>query len=344
MAISNTNVTRRSFTYGAALCLTGMPGFSRAAEAGETSWQTRAPLPLKLQEIYPTVLNGKIHLAGGYMAEVDRITGVSDMHIVYDPSLDKWDLAASLPEARHHPNLVGHQGKIYALGGFKALTAQERWAAQDQSWVYTPGGDQWDTLTPAPEVHGETVCASIGDLIHVVGGRKPGGDRNQTWNDHVDTDRHLVFNPATDQWQRAAPALTRRNSAAGVVIDGLLYVAGGRTVTGGNVTDLEIYDPVEDRWRTGSPMPQGQGGLAAATVQGRLYAFGGEYFNNGGGVYRECWVYDPQTDEWAASTDMRTPRHGLGGVAIDGWIYAIGGATQAGGVGTSNLLERFRPT
>lgn len=297
----------------------------------------------KVQEIYPAVLDGKIHVAGGFLAAGNKIGGSTFYHIAYDPVTDTWEGKASLLSDRHHPNLVAHQGMLYALGGFKVKSAREVWSMQSQTWVYDPTADRWSEGPFAPERHGETVCASIGDLIHVVGGRGLKGTRNKSYGDHDDTDRHLVFDAVTAAWTNAAPALSKRNSAAGALIDGLFYVAGGRTVEGGNVADLEIYDPQEDKWRSGAPMPQAQGGLAAAALGDKLYAFGGEYFNDGGGVYPDSWVYDPATDQWQASSPMLTPRHGLGGVALDGWIYAIGGGEKASGNATSDKLERFRP-
>ena len=74
-------------------------------------------------------------------------------------------------------------------------------------------------------------------------------------------------------------------------------------------------------------------------INGKLYAFGGEYFDNGGGVYPQCWVYDPQTDAWDKGPDMKSPRHGLGGLTLDNRIYAIGGALERGGSQTSALVE-----
>ncbi|MFN3610355.1 MAG: kelch repeat-containing protein [Hyphomonas sp.] len=105
----------------------------------------------------------------------------------------------------------------------------------------------------------------------------------------------------------------------------------------------EVYDAREDRWRTAAPMPQAQGGLAAAALGGKLYAFGGEFFDNGGGVYREAWVYDPASDAWAAIAPMPHPRHGLGAVTVESAIYVIGGALKASGVETSALVEIYRP-
>lgn len=202
----------------------------------------------------------------------------------------------------------------------------------------------WADTPSLPAPCAEAVVGVLGDrALHLAGGRTPKGEANANWNDHIDTDHHFVLTSLGGQWETAAPCLTKRNSAAGDVINGNLHVVGGRTVGGGNVATHEVYDHAEDRWRTAAPMPQAQGGLAAAAVNGKLYAFGGEYFDNGGGVYKEAWAYDPATDAWSALPDMPNPRHGLGAVALDGKIYVIGGALQASGVDTSNIVDIFTP-
>ena len=334
-------INRRSLLKGAVSSVV-VGVFSRAAYAQQKAfWEKRASMPYRLQEIYPAVLNSRLHVAGGFI-NTEAGFDATAKHVVYDPSTDAWSEKASMPAPRHHPNLIAHRGQLFALGGFEVRDASAAWAMQNQSWIYETETDQWREGIAAPDRHAETVCASIGERIHVVGGRSPAGSANAVYADHTDTDHHLVFDSSSGDWGRAAPALTRRNSAAGTLVDGLLYVAGGRTVDGGNVSDLEVYDAGEDRWRAATSMPQAQGGLAAAALDGKLYAFGGEYFNDGGGVYSECWVYDPQTDQWEASDPMLSPRHGLGGVTINGWIYAVGGALGVGASGTSDILERFR--
>ncbi len=296
-------------------------------------------MPYRLQEIYCGVLDGKIHVAGGFLVDEEGNASISDRHIVYDPGADQWESKASIPFSRHHLQMVGHKGKLYGLGGFEATSSGSVWVMHQQTWAYDPESDGWTEKKAAPRKHGETVAGSLGNRIHLVGGRHPQGNSNRTYADQADTDHHLVYEPDSDHWSTAAPALLARNSASGAVMDGLLYVTGGRTVQGGNVADLEIYDPQEDRWRKGAPMPQAQGGLAAASVGGKLFAFGGEYFNDGGGVYSECWEYDPARDQWSAATPMRTPRHGLGGAAAGNVLFAIGGAKKASLNETSDLVE-----
>jgi len=341
---------------GAMIALGPMAQMAVSAQEGESSysgplpppWRAVTPLPLAVQEIYPAVHQGRIHVAGGIMAEAMRdgegqIVGATARHVSWQPGDESWREEAPLPSARHHPNLVSAGGSLLSLGGFLTREGGLDWTMTAETLAYDAENDAWADGPAAPEPHGETVCVAVGDTVHVIGGRTPKGDSNMTWNDHVDSDRHLVLDATSGTWERAAPAPTKRNSAAGALLGGAIHVVGGRTVDGGNVRVHEVWDTAEDRWRTAAPMPEvphgGQGGLAAAVIGGRLVAMGGEYFTDGGGVYPNVWIYDPSTDEWQAGPAMLTPRHGLGAVSIGQNLYAIGGAVQAGGDGTSSLVE-----
>lgn len=198
---------------------------------------------------------------------------------------------------------------------------------------------------PAPQ--SETVGVSVGERLHLITGRAPKGDANGQWNDQGDIDAHRVFIPGESRWEDARPCPMARNSAAGAVLDGAIWVAGGRTVGGGGTGRLDRYDPVADRWDTLAPIPpspatgrQVGGGLAMAAANGRLVAFGGEWFApGGGGVFPETWIYDPATDRWEAGPPMRTPRHGLAAAAVDGVIYAIAGGEVVSGGRAGGVVE-----
>jgi len=310
----------------------------KTSQAAPLSWRPKSPLPYQLQEVYCAVLAKRIHVAGGFLVKDGKVR-ISTHHIVYDPTVNSWKELAALPEARHHLQLVAYRDQLYGFAGFEMRTSGNMWIMHQQTWAYDPIADEWSTKTAAPKKHAETVAGNLSGRIHIVGGRTSGGTSNGTYGDHQDTNQHLVYDPGSDSWTSAAPALTARNSAAGAVIDDQLYVVGGRTVADGNLANLEVYDPREDKWRSAAPMPQGQGGLAAAAVKGKLYAFGGEYFDDGGGVYPQTWQYEPKKDRWSAITLMLTPRHGLAGTAIGDSIYAMAGAKRASLAETSNVLE-----
>ncbi len=313
-------------------------------------WTAGPALPIRVQEIYPAVLDGVLYVAGGLSPdEGDGEIGISDRVFALEPGAQSWRERARLPVPIHHPNLVGLEREVYAIGGFTAGNGGA-WTMSSAVRVYNPSRDRWSRGPDLPTPYAETVCAAIDGRIHVVTGRRPAGASNSEWPHHADTNAHIVLDAASGNWTTAAPAPTARNSAAGAIVEGRLHVIGGRTVSGGNTAVHEVYDPGGDRWETAAPLPEpetgprGAGGLAAAVLNGEIYVFGGEWFGStGGGVYAQVWTYDRQGDAWREAGRMPTPRHGLGAVTLDNQIWTIAGAAQAGGNATSAAVEVFAP-
>ena len=338
-------LTRRSAILaagaGLAAACANQPGDAQA-QAGP-QWSAKPPLPFAVQEIYPALHGGRIHVVGGLLGEGGRVVGVSDRHVAYDPVTGQSAMMAALPAPRHHPQAVSAGGRLYLLGGFATNPGAVNWIMQRETLVLDEAAAAWRTLAAAPAPHGESTAAVVGQRLHIVGGRAPKGAANLAYGDHADTDHHLVYDVGSNAWSTAAPALSKRNSAAGGVIAGMWHVAGGRHVADGPSDAHEVYDPKEDRWRAAAPMPTGSGagGNAAGVIAGKLYVFGGEYFHDGGKVHAEVWAYDPKTDAWEATAPMPTPRHGLGGITIGDGVWLVGGAKKPSGSDTSDVVERF---
>lgn len=348
------NINRRFMLAGGAAAVAAGCG-ARAHEAPGSmgAWTPLADMPFAVQEIYPApfwkapadglglkpkpfnilVNAGGLTATGAY--------NVTDETTFYDPVYDRWGFGTALPEPRHHVALVNNNGYLYAVGGF-ARDDGGGWRMRGTCWRLGALSEPWLVMRPMPHPQAEAVCVSLGGYIHVAGGRAPSGSRNRAWTDHIDTDEHWLYDAADDGWHPLRPMPTARNSAAGAVAGGVLYVIGGRTVTDGNSAAVEVYDPLSDRWEKARPMPKAQAGLAAATLNGKIYVFGGEYFSPaGGGVFSEAWEYDPREDRWRAVAAMPRPRHGLGAVALENAIYVLGGASRPGGEGTSAALDKF---
>ncbi|MEM9664623.1 MAG: kelch repeat-containing protein [Bacteroidota bacterium] len=327
----------------AAACTAAVDSDTRAStEMPQESWEVRANIPYRVQEVYPTLHQGRIYLAGGLSPDVDPATqGISDQVYIYHPDVDQWSPGPSLPEPRHHPYLVSTGSELFSIGGFIAANGG-RWSASKDILRLDEATGTWVKVAELLIPQSETVAAYIGGQIYLASGRTPIGTENADWNHQGDVDHLQVFDPGTLTVSFGQAASVRRNSAAGAVIDGQLYVVGGRVVDGGNVTANEVFDPVTGQWSTRAPMPQAQGGLAAAALEGRLYVFGGEFFDReGGGVYRESWVYDPATDAWSPIAEMPVPRHGLGAVTVGNEVFVIAGATEAGGSGTTSRVSVY---
>lgn len=338
-------IDRRAFL--AAAGVTAAVPFAARAQAPADGWTAREPLPWAVQEIYCAVSNGRIVTAGG-LRRPERVTEIEDRTGIYDPATDLWREGPRLPQPRHHPMLIaGADGSVFALGGYGRSEAGD-WTGMTEVWAMETDG--WREAGRMPEPLCETVGVELGGRPHLVTGRSPGGANGQ-WNDQVDVDTHRVFLPDEGRWETARPCPMARNSAAGALLDGALWVAGGRTVSGGGTGRLDRYDPAGDRWDTLAPIPasptSGQqvgGGLAMAAVGGKLVAFGGEWFapGGGGGVFAETWIYDPAADRWELGPPMRTPRHGLAAAAVDGVIYAIAGGELVSGGRAGGVVEALR--
>lgn len=305
-------------------------------------WTRAAPASLARQELYPEVLDGRIYVAGGLLSPN---TGYSAHLEAYDPDSDRWTRLATLPEARHHIALAAAGGLIYGVGGFSG--GFPNWRAQASTFVYDPAANRWTTGVSLPESSAEGVVASVGGKVYLIGGRTRSHEAAQHFNEHVDTKRSVVFDPASGRWSAIADAPTARNSAAAVVIQGRIHVVGGRqalrqadgSLRQVNVPHLEVYDPASDRWTTRAPMPQAQGGLAAAAHGGRLYVFGGEQWVPEQKVFADAWVYDPAADRWSALPPLPTPRHGLGAATLGNRIHVFGGGTRVGGDAATTVHE-----
>lgn len=314
-----------------ALCLASvlLAGTGQA----QSGWTDAAPLPSPRQEIYATTHDGTIVTAGGL---AERASAVRDDVLAFDPRTGAWRALADLPAARHHVTLSTLGDLIYAVGGFSG--AFPDWKPEASAYAYDTETGAWSALPDLPVARGEHVAAVAGGRLYVIGGRVAGTSGAATFQAHRDTGRVDVFDPETGVWTRGVDAPTARNSAASAVIDGRIYVVGGRQylgLPGGgaanvNVAALEVFDPATGLWSVRAPLPQAAGGLAAAAIDGRLYVVGGEQWTPTKAVYADAWVYDPAADAWEALPDLGVPRHGLAAAAVDGRLYAIGGATETG--------------
>ena len=103
---------------------------------------------------------------------------------------------------------------------------------------------------------------------------------------------------------------TARHHAASAVVDGNIYVMGGR-LTGSlvNVDVNEKYNPVLDEWTTDlQPMPSKRSGVVATSVNGSIYVLGDDQNQ---GMFNNNKRYDVATDTWSEELPMPTARHGL---------------------------------
>jgi len=312
--------------------------------AAQATWQSAAPMPLGVQEIYADVMNEKIYVGGGIPAEQENF---SNQFVAYDPQSDEWSTLAPIPAKRHHITISAVGGKIYGFGGFTGVFPD--WLIQNTTYIYDDASNTWSDGPDMPVARGEHVALDVDGKIYAIGGRIAGAPGAKSFLEYVDTNSVDVFDTKQQTWSSGTSAPTPRNSQAAAVIDGKIYVVGGRQTQKDldgkmrivNVRTLEVYDPKADQWETKAAMPLAQGGLAAAAYDGKLYVFGGEQWFPEKKLFSNAWVYEPEVDRWGPVPDMSMARHGLAAATIGSSIFVFGGANK-NGVGAIDNHEVLR--
>ena len=103
------------------------------------------------------------------------------------------------------------------------------------------------------------------------------------------------------------PSFPSRGYAAAAVLDGKLYVAGGRTGTtewGKCINKVDCYDAQTQQWTAIPSMPTARASALMGALHGRLYVVGGKVDTGPpfSSVVVEC--YDPSTQHWTTSPPM----------------------------------------
>jgi N-acetylneuraminic acid mutarotase len=148
-----------------------------------------------------------------------------------------------------------------------------------------------------------------------------------------DTGRVLVYDLVAGTWTAGAemPSPPRDHIAA-VVVDGEIWVIGGRS-GGQNYARVDIYNTDADAWREGPPLPEATSGAAEGVLDGTILVSGGENPGQGGGVIDRHWQLDTTLGEGAAWEPLSPPPlavHGAHGATLDGRFLIVGGALRQG--------------
>ena len=129
-----------------------------------------------------------------------------------------------------------------------------------------------------------------------------------------------------------------RNHAFGGVVNGKIYVIGGRTghgfiLSATNTDVVEEYNPVNDSWSVPKErMPTPRSGGASGSDGRRIYAAGGEVTTKDlVGAFKSVEAYDPATNSWLTLPSMPMPRHGIAGAVINNRFHLVSGMMQSAG-------------
>jgi N-acetylneuraminic acid mutarotase len=306
-------------------------------------WSKAAAFPEPEEELYGIAVAGKMYVLGGFGD--GKPVG---MNWQYDPATDKWTKIKDMPLPVHHESLAEYHGKLYMFGGYILNTDPKvpggGWEPVDNSWVFDPATDTWKALAPLPGKRGSTLAEEVGGQIYVIGGAipEPGSGlaaiRPSTAARSVGTNE--AYDVENNKWISRSPMPTPRNHAFGGVVDGKVYIIGGRIsspfiTVASNLDIVEEYDPATNTWGGAgarTPMPTARSGGGWTTYNGKIYVAGGEIQTRQMlGAFRALESYDPSTNSWAVLQSLPIPRHGVATAVLNGKIHFVSGKVTSGG-------------
>src|SRR6267378_2778745 len=158
----------------------------------------------------------------------------------------KWTKLAVFPEPAEEVLGASANGKLYVFCGLAP-----GWKPIGMVYEYDPGTDRWTKKNPMPLLSHHVSFTEYKGKIYAFGGFVLPQSGPAAW---VPIDNAWEYDPATNSWRSRAALPTPRNHATAGVVNGKVYVIGGRVggafVSSGssNVGIVEEYDPAADAW------------------------------------------------------------------------------------------------
>lgn len=273
----------------------GTPAAVAASLAlASNTWTAKAPYPFLFGSlglsagVFPNPAGQSIAYTFGGTGD-EGGTGVSIR--AYNVATNSWTTMGYEPRVYgFFMNGAGRIGsQLYFSGGrFSYQIGEEGSRA---TFAYDPAANLLTRKADMPRYTAEGVSGVIDGRLWVL----PGICDDAFWPspgycEHKPIRQLYRYDPANNTWvlRKAAPHYHRL--AAGGVIDGKFYVAGG--LDGFSATaNLDVYDPTTDSWRTLAPLPTA-GQAVGTALGGKLWVV----VASGTGL--RAYAYDPGTNTW----------------------------------------------
>jgi N-acetylneuraminic acid mutarotase len=231
------------------------------------------------------------------------------------PEFDGWSMGAAMPLARSEHAVAEFAGKIWVLGGYPPGRLPSNLVQ-----IYDPATGRWSLGPSLPQPIHHTTVKSVNGKLYMMGGEIDGASTGRPEKYVADV---WVHDPAVGGWVKRAPMPTPRSGGGSAVIDGKIYVAGGRPPGG---SAFEVYDPATDKWEKLPDLPTQRNHLAMVALNGKIIVAGGR---TGPGAMAErvgvVEIYDPAPRRWTKGAPLPAPRGGITGAVNAGCMFVFGG-------------------
>src|SRR5881227_2366112 len=231
-----------------------------------TPWTFIADMPVDLYGAACVSDGTSIYCAGGYSFS---FPGLVPQLIRYDPGTNTWTTLAPIPvpssmaSAAYYPPT----NKIYVFGG----SDPDAQTVNNLNQIYDIASNTWSTGAPLPDVRAFMASGYSPDngKIYLVGGYNTAfvdSGQPDTWE----------YDPIADTYTNKTDFPELAGGYASGIINGHLYVAGGRDANNVSLNTVFDYDIAADTWTQKNNMPGTQNNVRGSAVAlDSLFVFGG---------------------------------------------------------------------
>ena len=259
----------------------------------------------------------------------------------FNPATNTWTPLAPVPDLTnaeasgvYAPNV----NKLFVFGGDDPTTG----TVVNTTRIYDIATNTWSTGTPMPDVRAFMGSGYFNGKIYLVGGYTTGNvdpSFGQVWE----------YDPVPNTFNTSRMSMPATLGGPGFgIINGHIYIAGGRNLANTNLNTLYDYDIAANTWTTGANMPSGVNVPGSAVIAGKLWVFGGGNPFAGSGTAPtsaskgvRAWlkrifspdttnslqVYDPATNSWTNGPTLNQQRSFPAGTGVGNTAVAVGGYT-----------------
>jgi len=256
-------------------------------------------------------VEGVLYVMGG-IAETGEFL---DTCQAYDTALGAWTELAAMPIGRAGAAAAYADGRIYLFGG----------RGPDGTIIlrvdaYDIASGQWESAGDMPYEAWNAAAECCDGVVYVMGGIRGTGDAREALADT------FLFHPETMGWERGPALPAPRHDAASAVMDGRIYLIGGKEETGSSAPAIDrvsVLDLETMQWSEAASLPTPRVGMRGGAIDGKIYVAGGNY---SGEVLDSVESYEPETDVWTTAGRLSYARMSHAAAVSGGVLYVVGGS------------------
>ena len=294
------------------------------------TWMQAGQLPIDLYGPGADTDGTNIYAAGGYNFSLG-----GDLATFYRSTNGgmTWGTLAPIPAGTTLPGLVyaPNVNKLFMFGGANNTTG----TVYNTTRIYDIATNTWTTGAIMPGPRHQMAAGYYNGKIYLAAGHttvSQGSDSNAIWE----------YDPVANTWNTSRANMPASLGGPGYgIINGHLYVAGGRNMGSTNLNTLYDYNIATNTWTQRANLPAGVNAPGSTVICGKLWVFGGgnpflvsNALPESGkkevqvpDTTNVLQIYDPATNTWSTGPGLNQQRSFPGGTHLGNTALAIGGYT-----------------